>query len=114
MINVLIALRLWAKWWAHSSVTVHCGNLAVVQVVNSGKTRDNFLSACIGNLWLITASYDIQLTLEHVQGKKNVMADSLSRIYSAKGIPQTLLNYLTVNCQWEKIPHHYFNLDLWI
>ena len=114
MINVLIALRLWAKWWAHSAVLVHCDNLAVVQVVSSGKTRNNFLSVCIRNLWLITASHDIQLTLKHVQGKKNILADSLSRIYSTKGISQTLFDYLAENCHWERIPQQYFNLDLWI
>ena len=114
MINVLIALRLWAKLWAHSMVTVHCDNLAVVQVINSGKTRDKFLGVCIRNLWLITASHDIQLNLVHIEGKKNSLADALSRIYSAKGIPCALLAHLRNNFEWERIPQQYFNLNLWI
>ena len=47
MFNIVIALRLWAKFWAHSYVRIHCDNMAVVQVVKTSKTRDQFLSACI-------------------------------------------------------------------
>ena len=43
MLNVLIALRLWAEDWACSSVCFTVTYLAVVLVVNSGKTRDGFL-----------------------------------------------------------------------
>ena len=96
MLNVLIAIRLWAKAWAHSAVTVHCDNLAVVQVINSSKTRDKFLGACIRNLWLITASHDIHLNLIHIEGKKNSLADALSRIYSPRGISKFLFHYLRI------------------
>ena len=87
MLNILIALRLWAKDSAVSSVTLHCDNLVVVQVVNSGKTRDKFLNACIKHIWFITAVHKIDLQLTHIQGHKNLIANSLSRIYSEKGIP---------------------------
>ena len=30
MFNIVIALRLWAKFWAHSYVRIHCDNMAVV------------------------------------------------------------------------------------
>ena len=33
MVNILVALRLWARFWAASSVVFHCDNLALVQVV---------------------------------------------------------------------------------
>ena len=43
MVNVLVALRIWGKFWQHSQVKIYCDNLAVVQVVASSKTRDPFL-----------------------------------------------------------------------
>ena len=43
MLNAMVALRLWAKDWAGSSVTVYCDKLEVVQVANSGKTRDTLM-----------------------------------------------------------------------
>ena len=58
-VNILVALRLWAKYWASSSVIFHCDNLAVVQVVASGKTKVKFPNACIRNIWLLTAVFDI-------------------------------------------------------
>ena len=104
MLNVLIALRLCAKDWAGSLVTLHCDNLVVVQVVNSGKIRDKFLNACIRHIWFITAIYDIDLRPTHIQGHKNLIADSLSRIYSEKGIPSRDFTYMDTNYVWERIP----------
>ena len=112
MLNIMIALRLWATDWAGSSVTFHCDNLAVVQVVNSGKTRDKFLNACIRHIWFISAVHDIDLHLAHIQGHKNFIADSLSRIYSQKGISISNFTTLVNNYEWERIPLTYFNLDI--
>ena len=112
MLNVLIALRLWAKDWAGSSVTLHCDNLAVVQAVNSGKTRDKFLNACIRHIWFITAVHNIDLQLTHIQGHKSLIADSLSRIYSEKGIPIKDFTSMTLDYVWERIPLAFFNLDI--
>ena len=47
MFNILLALRCWAKLWAHQPILIHCDNMAVVQVVQLGKSRDAFLSTCI-------------------------------------------------------------------
>ena len=112
MLNILVAFRLWAHHWAQSTVRFYCDNMAVVQVVNSGKTRDAFLQACTRNIWFITATHDIDLQIEHIQGHKNVIADALSRIYSPKGITQKMLNILNSDFVWDDITIHYFNLDL--
>ena len=114
MLNILIALWLWARFWASSSVVFHCDNLAVVQVVASGKTKDSFLSACIRNIWLLTAIFDIDLHIEHIQGVKNTIADHLSRVYSKKGVPPEALDTLHRNYTWEVVPIQFFNLDLHI
>ena len=53
---------------------IFCDNLAVVQVVKSSKTKDQFLAACIRNIWLISASNDIEIVIEYIEGKKNVIA----------------------------------------
>ena len=58
MLNILAA---WHKFWAHLKVQIFCDNLAVVLVTASGKTKDPYLAACLRNLWLITATCDIDL-----------------------------------------------------
>ena len=86
MLNLVIALKLWARDWVHSAVKFYCDNPAVVQVVRTGKTRDNMLTRCLRNIWLITASHDTDLQIDHIQGRANKIADLLSRIYSPKTV----------------------------
>ena len=47
MLNFVIALKVWGPFRKHFAITIHCDNICVVQVVGSGKTRDNFLALCI-------------------------------------------------------------------
>ena len=111
MLNLLIALRLWAQQWSHSRVRFFCDNSAVVQVVRTGKTRDNMLSLCLRNIWLITASHDIDLHIDHIQGRANIVADLLSRLYSPNPVDNKLLQELLKSHIWHNIPIQFFNLN---
>ena len=82
MINILITIRICSKHCQHKSVTFFCDNMAVVQVVQPGKTKDPMLAACIRNIWLEASMYDITIKIEHIKGKSNVAADAFSRLYS--------------------------------
>ena len=110
MLNLVIALRVWARKWTHSVVKFYCDNMAVVQVVQTGRTKDQFLALCLRNIWLITASHDIDLHIEHIQGAHNVHADLLSRLYSNKVVDKTLLETMHNTCTWHDIPIQFFNL----
>ena len=79
MLNVIVALKVWAKNWANQRITLYCDNLAVVEVLNSGKTRDAFLGACARNAWLIMSTFNIHIHTVHIPGKMNYVADLLSR-----------------------------------
>ena len=76
MLNIKIALRVWADQWAHKKVLFRCDNLAVVQVIRTSKTRDEFLAYCLRNIWLIVSVYDIKLEIKHISGKDNRVADA--------------------------------------
>ena len=110
MLNLVIALRVWARKWTHSVVKFYCDNMAVVQVVQTARTKDQFLALCLRNIWLITASHDIDLHIEHIQGAHNVHADLLSRLYSNKVVDKTLLETMHNTCTWHDIPIQFFNL----
>ena len=112
MLNLVLALKLWASNWAHSVVQFYCDNAAVVQVVQTGRTRDEMLALCLRNIWLLSATYDITVTIKHIRGKANHIADLLSRIYSDKAIHQNLLRDLQDSYTWRKIPIQFFNLDI--
>ena len=112
MLNIVLALRTWGSYWKHHKIKIFCDNLAVVQVVKSSKTKDKFLAACIRNIWLISASNDIEIVIEHIEGKKNVIADLLSRLHSQVGVNNTLLTALKQDYIWEKVDVCKFDLNL--
>ena len=78
MINIFLAVKLFAKTWSHKRVLIKCDNDAVVRVLRSGRARDPFLGACARNIWLQAAQHDIDLSYIHVLGKANVVADRWS------------------------------------
>ena len=104
MLNTVIALRTWGHCWHHSAISIFCDNLGVVQVVETRRTRDSFLAICIRNIWLITATWDIQLNIHHIPGVYNIIAGTLSRVYLDKPVNLNLLNILQSHCIWEIIP----------
>ena len=54
----------------------------------------------------------IQLNISHVPDVYNVIADTLSRIYSDKPVNKNILQMLRENYVWDHIPSHYFDLNL--
>ena len=95
-------------------VTAHCDNFAVVQVVDNSRTRDPLLAACIRNIWLLAATWDIDFKTVHIPGVRNVQADTLSRIHSSSNIDLEVLNDLKTNYIWDVVPVQSFILDLQI
>ena len=79
MLNILVALRVWAKQWANKKVLLKCDNQAVVSVLNSGKTQDLTLAAMARNINMLLAVEDIELQVIHILGSDNKIADLLSR-----------------------------------
>ena len=53
--------------------------MVVVEVIRSGKARDQTLAKCARNIWLITSIFNIHLVVNHIPGECNTVADLLSR-----------------------------------
>ena len=99
MLNVVVALKVWANIWANKRIKISCDNLAVVEILKSGKTRDPFLATCAKNIWLITAMFNIDIILIHVPGVNNQVADLLSR-WTITSNPQSKLMQILPQFQW--------------
>ena len=80
---------------AAKSVLIHCDNLAVVHTLNSGRAWDEYLGTIARNIWLLTASFDIDLTVVHIPGADNRLADELSRWFSGSLSQIAFTNLLT-------------------
>ena len=50
MLKVVVALKVWASVWSNKIIDIKCDNLAVVEVLTSGKTKDTFLVTCARNV----------------------------------------------------------------
>lgn len=90
MLNIVIAVKLWAATWSNSSVQIYGDNAATVAVLNSGRGRDRFLLQCAREIWLLSATHKFILSAKHVPGKDNVLADSLSRLHLSHGFLHSL------------------------
>ena len=53
ILNIIVALKVWATHWANRRIRIHCDNMAVVEVLNSGRARDPTLALIARNIWLI-------------------------------------------------------------
>ena len=79
IVNILLAMRLFANLWATKNILIRCDNQAVVMVLKSGKTCDAFLAASARNIWYVRAIHDIEVQYTHISGASNQVADTLSR-----------------------------------
>ncbi len=66
MLNILVALRIWAPFWQGMQICIHCDNEAVVSSLNSGRGRDPYLLAVSRNIWLAATSADIEIHFRHL------------------------------------------------
>ena len=79
MLAVLVAVRFWARQCTGGKIQIFCDNESVVHVLNSGKTKDDFLGSCLREIWLEVSMAGFELRAIHLPGVDNRVADWLSR-----------------------------------
>ena len=45
MLNVMVVLKVWGQVWINTKIHILCDNFAVVQVLNSVRSRDTILAS---------------------------------------------------------------------
>ena len=98
-LNIIVAIKIWAKIWTNKRISIFCDNLAVVEVLSTGKTKDSYLGTCARNVWMLMSLFNIQIDFFHIPGKANVVADLLSRWHISQN-PQQKLNSYVPNHKW--------------
>ena len=73
---IVVALQIFGIRLANRAVVFHCDNKAIVQIINKQSSRDK----CIMGLVMTAMQYYIKFSSKHVEGKKNILADKLSRL----------------------------------
>ena len=115
LLTVLIAVRLWCKYYTGLRIKIHCDNSASVTVLNSGKTKDPFMLKCVREIAFLCANSNLEIKAVHIPGVDNRLPDLLSRAHTkAKyAIEFDQLN-VNLNLQFVDVPDELFIInDSW-
>ena len=79
MVPVMWGCFVWGECWRGGVVRWNCDNLAVVEVITRGSSKDGHLSHILRCIHFAEAKYSFTLVANHVAGVDNDKADDLSR-----------------------------------
>ena len=77
---IVLGVHMWGESLRNRRVLFFSDNESVVHVINKQTSKDKGLLQLIRQLVLICLQYNILFRARHIQGKKNILADSLSRL----------------------------------
>ena len=79
MLAIVVALKLWGKYFVGKRIVINCDNLVSVRVLNTGATRNTFLQSFLREICFIAAMDQFELKALHIDGCSNRIPDLLSR-----------------------------------
>ena len=79
LVPIVIACAVWGKNWQGKTVRFRCDNAAVVAIINSGRSKEPTVIHLMRCLSFFLAHFNVFIFSEHLPGKQNEAADSLSR-----------------------------------
>ena len=79
LLPIVLACGVWGSNWTNQTVIVHCDNLGVVSLVNTGYSRIRTIMHLLRSLFFIRARFQLEVWATHVPGRRNALADAISR-----------------------------------
>ena len=70
---------IWGKEWRGKEVTHHCDNITVVEVLNSGYSKDKNMMHMLRSLFFISEHHQFLVEAVHLLGKLNKAVDAISQ-----------------------------------
>ena len=77
---IVLAVEIWGSLWQNHSILFFTDNEALVSVINKQTSKDNTVMKMVRRLVLKCLQLNILFRAKHIPGKKNVLADCLSRL----------------------------------
>lgn len=68
--------------------------MAVVAIINEGRSRDCFLQSCLRELCFVAVTAEFEVRAVHIPGRQNVLPDLLSRWHLASKFPQQCMQLI--------------------
>lgn len=79
LIPIILAAAIWGHQWSRKTIVAQCDNLAVVEVLNRGYSREPDIMHLMRCLFFFSAHFHFRVITKHIPGKQNILADALSR-----------------------------------
>jgi len=79
LVSIVLSCAVWNKTLSRHNIEFRCDNLGVVEAVKKGSSKDSATMHLLQCLWFLTALCDIHVTISHIPGAINTLADLLSR-----------------------------------
>jgi hypothetical protein len=76
---IVIACNTWGYLLCGKRVVFHCDNMAVVNIIQCGVSKNGEIMHLVRTLFYVCAVYNMECIAVHVPGIKNGVADALSR-----------------------------------
>ena len=78
---IVLSIQKWGQSCARKRIRFHCDNKNTVLAINSGKSRDLYMQACLRQLHKLSVLHSCEITAEFVPGITNRIPDFLSRFH---------------------------------
>ena len=79
MIALIICLKLWGRYFRGKRIIVFSDSSSACLVVNYGKAKCPVLQECLREIFYISAIFEFEIRLQHLDSQSNCIADHLSR-----------------------------------
>ena len=77
---IVVSCVLWGAQWKKLRILFHCDNMSTVNIINKGRSKVKVIMKLLRKLTWCSAVNNFFVRAEHVPGKYNDIADSLSRL----------------------------------
>ena len=111
LVVLVVALKLWGDDCHGLRVQVNCDNMATVEVVNSGRSRDELMLSWLRELAYWCAWHECQVRAVHIAGKSNRLPDLLSRWETGPHVRQEFRSRIGGAWREVKVDDHVFSLS---
>lgn len=77
---IVVAALLWGELWRKQRIVFLCDNQSTVAIINKGRSKCPTIMTLVRRLTYCAARYNFMFKSVYFEGKKNAIADSLSRL----------------------------------
>ena len=111
LLTVVIAMKLWGPYLHGCRIVILCDNMTSVSVLNSGRTRNDFLCSCLREVTFLCAVNEAQIRAQHISSLDNRLSDLLSRCHTDVAMLNEFLDKVGCNMTARFVPDELFNFS---